>query len=406
MRVSLVPMLVLTLSLLLVRPFVAVSAPPVESPSAAASGGLAEMLGRLPSLPLGEDGAIATYASPAAQLAALGMTPPGATADEAERAAWGEAVGRLALPQQVRDVGRTPEWRDAFGFDVFQIDQSAEYLAPPLAVTAVRGRFDSDELRAAWERSGYEPLDVDAGEAYAVRGDFEVALSDPVGRLAMAYLNVVGLADDGTLIFSSAEEGVRGALAAIDGDADSLADQVDLAPIVDAAPSDLVSALLVDGSSFLAVPDAAGVALEGEDPEAFATRAAEETYEATRLPGITAGLLGQTAGTVTGENATPTAEDEFPPARAVAVVALEDPDAAETAAGVIEQRLADQALPAGAGGDRAGRPWAELFPERTVRAVPGEAVVVIELGLAEGVAPSILQTLLFQRALGFLAWSP
>jgi hypothetical protein len=52
----------------------------------------------------------------------------------------------------------------------------------------------------------------------------------------------------------------------------------------------------------------------------------------------------------------------------------------------------------------ADRPWAELFPERSVHAVSGEPAVLIELMLAPGVRPFILQEMLYQRLPGFLAW--
>ena len=40
-------------------------------------------------------------------------------------------------------------------------------------------------------------------------------------------------------------------------------------------------------------------------------------------------------------------------------------------------------------GEMADRPWAELFPRRTVRAVSGEPAVLIELVPAPGVPPFI-----------------
>jgi hypothetical protein len=71
---------------------------------------------------------------------------------------------------------------------------------------------------------------------------------------------------------------------------------------------------------------------------------------------------------------------------------------------VIAERLATGKTSPLMSGEMADRSWAELFPERTVRAVSGESAVLIELVPAPGVRPFILQEMLFQRMPGFLAW--
>ena len=55
-------------------------------------------------------------------------------------------------------------------------------------------------------------------------------------------------------------------------------------------------------------------------------------------------------------------------------------------------------------GDLADRPWVEIFPQRAVRATSGEPAVLVELVPAPGVPPFIVQSMLFQRLPGFLAW--
>ena len=147
--------------------------------------------------------------------------------------------------------------------------------------------------------------------------------------MALGYLNVVALADDGTLIFGSTRDGVRGALAAAAGTEPSFAERADVAPLLRAAPADLVSALLVDGELLRAVADPAGAFLGDESPEDFATRVAEEQIEAQRLPPVAAALLGQTAGLIADgdQMATPEAAPA-PPARLVVALSTISPDAA------------------------------------------------------------------------------
>jgi hypothetical protein len=90
------------------------------------------------------------------------------------------------------------------------VEQAAEYGAPPFGLTVLRGTFDPAELQAAWAGGGHQRIDLGAGEAYAVREDFEIDLSDAGSRMALGYLNVVAIANDGTLIFGSTRDGVRG----------------------------------------------------------------------------------------------------------------------------------------------------------------------------------------------------
>jgi hypothetical protein len=374
-------------------------------PTETAAGSLAAMLGRLPDRPLGLDGAMVTYADVAGQTAALGVDAPRGTGDEEGVQRWTAAVMPLSLPQATGRHWSLPEWRAAFGFDLFQVAQAVEYAAPPFGLTVLRGTFDPEELRAAWARGGYQPVDLGAGEAYAVREDFAIDFSDPGSRMALGYLNVVALADDDTLILGSTRDGVRGALAAAAGTAPSFAGRADIAPLLRAAPPDLVSALLVDGELLRAVPDPAAAFLGEESPQDFATRVAEEQVEARRLPPVVAALLGQTAGLLSDTIgvATP-AEPPTSPARLVVILSMTSPDAAETAATVIAERLATGRTSPLISGEMADRPWTELFPQRVVRAVSGEPAVLIELLPAPGVRPFILQEMLFQRMPGFLAW--
>ena len=111
-------------------------------PAGTEAGSLAAMLGRLPDRPLGLDGAMVTYADVARQTAALGVDAPGAAGDEEGGQRWIAAVMPLSLPQATGQHWARPEWREAFGFDLFQIEQAVEYGAPPFGLTVLRGTFD------------------------------------------------------------------------------------------------------------------------------------------------------------------------------------------------------------------------------------------------------------------------
>jgi hypothetical protein len=377
------------------------------SPSAAdeTEGSLAGMLGRLPNLPL-QDGTTVAYADIAAQLAALGIaSEPDGDSDE-QRRQWAAALAHLSLPTTAEHWGR-PEWRQAFGFDIYQIDRAVMLAPPPPGlIVALRGRFDPDELRAAWTRSGYQPVDLGAGEAYAVREDFEIDLSDPNSRMAMANLNVVALAEDGTLIFSSTRDGVRGALAASSGDAPSLAERPGVTSLVSASPPDLASALIIPGTMLQFAPDVAALMQSDESPEAFATRTAEEAAEASRMPPVAAALLGVTVGTSGVTTASTPPSDAQAAAEAVAVLVMVGAEAATAGAAVIEDRLTNDRSAATMGGDLAGLSWTEIYSAWSVEALPEDAAIRMTLTPASGAPVNLLPNLLFTRTPSFLSWSP
>lgn len=223
--------------------------------------------------------------------------------------------------------------------------------------------------------------------------------------MALGYLNVVAIADDGTLILGSTRDGVREALAATAGTEPSFADRADIVPLLRTAPPDLVSALLVDGELLRAVADPAAALLGDESPEVFATRVAAEQAEARRLPPVAAALLGRTAGLLPADPGMATPEAiPTPSTRLVVALSTINADAAKTAVSVIAERLATGRTSPLKSGEMAGRSWAEIFPERVVRAVPEEPVVLIELMPAPRVRSFLLQEMLFQRMPGFLAW--
>src|ERR671912_24393 len=104
-------------------------------------GSLAAMLGRLPDRPLGLDGAMVTYADVAGQTAALGVDAPRGAGDKEGRQRWITAVMPLTLSQATGHHWARPEWRESYGFDLFQIAQVVEYGAPPFGLTVLRGTF-------------------------------------------------------------------------------------------------------------------------------------------------------------------------------------------------------------------------------------------------------------------------
>ena len=160
------------------------------------------------------------------------------------------------------------------------------------------------------------------------------------------------------------------------------------------------------GRILIAVLLLTGVGLGGGlAPLVARAGAATSPISGETAAGSLAALLGQTAGLIADGNqmATPEA-NPTPSAQLVVVLSTINPDAAETAATVIAQRLAIGRTSPLMSGEMADRSWTELFLRRKVRAVSEEPAVLIELMPAPGVRPFILQEMLFQGMPGFLAW--
>ncbi len=254
---------------------------------------LGTMLAYLPaSLPELDDPhqAIIAYADIAAQLDAFGLTPPDSMDDE-EFAAWASVTMGLPLPSPAAQYLQS--WRDDFGFDLLQTDQTLSVSLPPFELSLHRGRFDENEIVRTLRELGYKPVGSGDRPILAIRGDCEQAIDAPTAY-KFAAMNYATILDDGTLAFASAQAVLEAVLEVEAGEIPSLAEWSDIAALLPHAPEDLASALFVHGvmlagdvPSELLVPD------EGTpDIDAIATEMAGQND----LPPMEMALLGTTAG--------------------------------------------------------------------------------------------------------------
>ena len=339
------------------------------------------------------EGANLTYANIAAQLQAVGVTPPDSMDDERSKA-WIDAT--RGLPMAMPAAQFLKVWREDYGFDLFQADQTLQISLPPFDLSLYRGRFNNQEVLGALGDIGYQPVDND-GAILSIRGDYE---QDVQAQTAykLAAMNYATILDDGTLAFASALGILEEVLEVQAGERASLAERSDIALLLASAPNDLASAMIVPGSMLVAgIPDQVLDLDPGATPDLAA--AATEIAERSGLPPIANVLLGMSVGGPISVDDTATSPvADVPDARAVVIVAMHSPDAAQTAAPIIAERLATQASVV------TDEPFAEIFPQRTVEPIPGSPIVVVDLVLGEGTGRDILMRLLFARDLGFLAW--
>ncbi len=369
---------------------------PAPSPDGAS--GLTEMLAHVPAdLPELEspEQAIVAYADIAAQLKAVGVEAPESVDDEGF-GRWQRATAGLAMPSRASEF--ISLFRADFGFDLLQTERTLAIEVPPFNLAFFRGNFDEATVLAALEDLGYRPGGIGGQRVLSVGEDAELDLTAP-GSYALGSMDYMTILDDGTLVFAS-ERAIIAAVIAVDtGDAPSLIEQRGVAALVEQAPADLVSAAIVPGTQLLGGPP-----LDVFLPQAGATpdmdAVATEMAEQAQMPRVTLALLAETAGgplPAPREGTPVPLPDDAPTGRGIVILLMPGPAAAENAVPVIEERLMTGTTLSNQ------QPFAELFPDPTVTALPDDAVVVVELPFGEAYR-GILLRLLYSRDLGFVAW--
>ncbi len=85
------------------------------------------------------------------------------------------------------------EYRDAFGYDVFLVDREISAGQPPDSFSYMEGSFDADAIAAKLKTGGYALASQNGSPYYTIRGDGELSLTDPRGRLALGRMNRVAV---------------------------------------------------------------------------------------------------------------------------------------------------------------------------------------------------------------------
>jgi hypothetical protein len=158
-------------------------------------------------------------------------------------------LAALPIPDDAgRNYARQPEWREATGYDFWQVDRAIQAGSPPELWTRLEGRFDRAAIEAALATAGHQPVGYGGGTILALGEDGQIVnLSEPLTRFTLAHLNRVVL-EDGTLAATSqmalAEAGIdvrAGRVPSFAGNPDYTALEVALGPVVGAilAPPDL-----------------------------------------------------------------------------------------------------------------------------------------------------------------------
>jgi hypothetical protein len=250
----------------------------------------------------------------------------------------------------------------------------------------MRGEFDPETLMAAWVASGYQPVEIEGETIWTLSPGDGIDLSAPESRLSLGALNNMIVLEDGTLATSARMSRLGAVLQVVHGDADSLAQNDDIAPLLvpDTGLETLVSAMLAQGTLLQALPGADPDAGTPVVPPTLASPVAEAADPLVPEMGqvsvvlIGIGLPGQDIAPFTLR------------------LVLDDADMAEASAAMIRQQLES---------GRSGvdeRPYASIFGPTTV-SFEDEVVVVTA---AEPPATFAWLDLVSDRDLEFAFWYP
>lgn len=335
------------------------------------------------------------YSDFSAQLSTVGIEPPDSIDDERIRD-WQAEVSRTLLPPNDAFTN-LPFWREDYGFDLLQADQTLEAGVAPYHLSLYRGRFDEQAIIQALEEVGYQPVSEDEPAIWSVRDDHEFDMNAPTAY-KLANMNFGTILDDGTLVFASSLGIIQSVVDVAQGNAPAFTERPEISSLVSAAPDDLVSAMLVNGEELAGADPVGALASGTPDLDAIATRVAEDMESRGEMPPVRHVLLGVTAGWSAGAGSdTPEQPDGVPAARNVAIAHLLSDADAQAAVPVIDERLAT-------GEPLSAPPFREIYSEWTVEALAGTPVVRIDLVPGETTTPRAIYELAISRSLTFLAW--
>lgn len=346
---------------------------------------------------------IGHYADISAWMKLDGVPKPSALDDQA-LVAWEAQLARLAIPASLGERGLSPVWGTTYGFSLLDLDQVLVVGHAPDYVTVLRGSFDAAAMQDAWVRNGYQAVEVQGTTVWSLFPEDAIDLSSPASRPSMGALNNVTLLPDGTLVAAARLSRMERALEAIDGSGPSLAENEDVASLLDPGNDGerFVSAILARGEFLrglprdLPEPGATPVPDTGRSITDQALRHAAMARGLLQMPQI--GLLA--IGIVPADGGVGAGT----PALASPMVfrmslSTESVDAGLDAREAITRRLGESISPV------TGTSYLERFgtPRIIVREVPGDrAAVTIDATLQRGAGDWL--TIIEERDLGFAMW--
>lgn len=362
---------------------------------------------------------IGHYADISAWMDQAGVAAP-AGLDDPALATWEAQLADLAIPSSLGERGLDPIWQATYGFSLLDLDQVLSVGHAPDYIFIMRGAFDAEAMRDAWVRSGYQSVEVEGTTIWSLYPEDAIDLSSLASRPSMGALNNVTLLPDGTLVTAARISRMEFALEAIGGSSPSLAENRDVAPLLETGndAERFMSAIVARGELLRVLPS--GLPRSRATPAPDRARSitdqaldhAAAARELVRMPEIDLLVIGIVpaddvagAGGATDAAARPAGDMAagtpvlVPPMLFRMILSTDDLDAGRNARDAITRRLAENVSPV------TGTSYLERFgtPRIVVREVPGDrAAVTIDASLWRGAGDWL--RIVEDRDLGFAMW--
>ena len=317
-------------------------------------------------------------ANPALQLQTLGLSDLDSV-ESPDFKTWIAANFSLAFPEVIANKAILPEFVDFLGWNMAQVDQAVESLHLPEGLMLVRGRFDRQAVADAWDRNGYQRVEVGGLEVAQLSADAGFDLSSEISRFALGKINNAAWLDERTLVYATSQAVMEAVAATVDGSVESVFVRGNVEALSSALPTELVTSMLVDGS-VLSSGEETGPG-RGHQP----------------VSSIVHALLGHTAGLPLQGAAANNISLTIDAPDSVVLMAVEYLNQADAEAGLARafEQLGNGETPSD------GRPFAELFSSWSGSVVSDSPIIVLELTPSRN--PAVWQQLLFRGDLTFLS---
>ncbi len=385
--------------------------PPLEEAALPRPGSLPDLLRYAPDrlsgagLPLTDVG---QYADISAWMDQAGVTLP-AGLDDPALAAWDAQLAHLAIPASLEERGLDPIWAETYGFSLLDVTQVLIVGNAPDYVMVMRGGFEATAIQDAWVRNGYQAVEVEGTTIWSLYPQDAIDLSAPASRPSMGALNNVILLPDGTLVAAARLSRMESALEAIEGNADSLADNGAIASLLDSLTESgddaerFVSAVISSGEllrvlpSGVPGPDATPVAEPERSITDQALHRAVIASELIEMPPVDLVVIGVVPADDHG--GTPAATAQGPPMVLRVILSIDGIEPGREARQAVGRRLAESVSPV------TQAPYQSRLgdPRIILRDVPGDRVTLtIDATLRRGAGDWL--NIIEQRDLGFAMW--
>ncbi len=109
---------------------------------------------------------------------------------------FSNAIGGCYLSDFIGFANAQGRYRDAFGYDIFQIDREISGGLPPGYFSRMEGAFDVGAVTAKLQAAGYQNASAGGTDYFMIRDDYQIDIKSPNGSIALARMNRVAVSKE------------------------------------------------------------------------------------------------------------------------------------------------------------------------------------------------------------------